>query len=199
MNEGIIFLWIAWFFWTYATFLLPKSHPFRFGISFHCLVLIILSTYFIKIDYININVAIIYLFFLAIWLMRKCSLKTIIYSFLTIILYSSVKIFYLMDPVLFHYKETLFLIILSYIMCFILFSNFKERVGSLLLMIGLGEWVFAYIITYYFQTTYTIGLEILDSYFITIFFLVVTKAFFSIINDWKNMYYPLHQLKKKQL
>lgn len=199
MNEGIIFLWIAWCIWTYATFLLPRNHPFRFSLAFHCLMIIILSTYFIKMELININIAIFYLLLLGIWLLRKSSFKSLIYSFLTVILYVSMKIFYLMDPVVFYYKEKLFLLNLSYILCFLLFSTNKERIGNLLLMVGLGEWLFAYIITYYFETSYTMGLGILDGMLVTFVLLIVLKACISIISDWKNIYDPLREIKKKQM
>lgn len=199
VNEGVIFIWFAWCIWTYATFILPRNHPLRFSLAFHCLMIIILSTYFIKMDFIYINVAIFYLLLLAIWYMRKSSFKSLIYNFLTVILYISMKIFYLMDPVVFYYKEKLFLLILCYILCFLLFSTNKERVGNLFLMVGLGEWLFAYIITYYFETSYTMGLGILDGTLVTFVLLIISKVFISIVSDWKNIYDPLREIKKKQM
>lgn len=199
MNEGILFIWITWCIWTYATFLLPKDHPFRFSIAFHSLIIIILSTSLIQMNLIYMNLAIIYLLFLAIWFMRKSSLKSIIYSFLTVILYVSMKIFYLMDPVIFFYKEKVFLLSLSYVLCLVLFSESKVRVGNLFLMISVGEGFFAYIITYYFETSYIIDLGILDFTLITFVLVVVTNVLISIVSEWKNIYDPLGKIKKKSM
>lgn len=164
MNEGIFFLWLCWLLWTYATFLMKKTHSLRVFIASSSLIAIILSNKFVEMYELNVNVSLIYLVSIGIWLMKESSIKEIIYCFLTVVLYSSIKIYYLVDPILFFYQEKLFLVVGSTALLLLFFNGWKNRIGSLFLMIGLGEFIFTMIIKNFLEETYSLGLEVLDMY-----------------------------------
>lgn len=104
MVDGILYLWLIWGIWIFTTFMMNKTHPYRFHYSFICLVLICVFPYGLKVSYVEVAVPVIVLGLICIHYIRILSLKDKLYMLVAILamgmLYAGIGLVAIYDPVL---------------------------------------------------------------------------------------------------
>ncbi|MGG1631275.1 YphA family membrane protein [Rossellomorea sp. NRS-1567] len=104
MVDGILYLWLIWGIWIFTTFMMNKTHPYRFHYSFICLVLICVFPYGLKVSYVEVAVPVIVLGLICIHYIRILSLKDKLYMLVAILamgmLYAGIGLLAIYDPVL---------------------------------------------------------------------------------------------------
>jgi hypothetical protein len=122
--DGILYLWLLWGIWIYATFLLRRSHPHRFRYSFMCLLLICVFPYGIQTGSVEVGVPAIVLALICIFYIRKLSLRKKLYMLIAVLTmgmcYAGIGLLAIYDPVLMFLDRDL-IISLSFVLVCILF------------------------------------------------------------------------------
>lgn len=181
--DGVFYLWLLWGIWTYTTFLLRKSHPDRFQLSFICLVLICVFPYGLKIGPFEVALPIIVLVLICILYIRKLSLKQKLYMLVVVMtmgmIYGGIGLLSIYDPVLM-FVDRDFIISLSFVLVSFFFYSHSSLYRLRIIAIGgssvIGDF-FLGIPLYKVGFSYSIGgPEYLDIVALSIGLLLALKA-----------------------
>jgi hypothetical protein len=128
--EGIIFLWVAWGLWIYATFIMERNGKGRLIYSFYLLSLICLFPYRFTLFTYEVSAAYLFLMLLSFIHMRYLGLRQKLYMLicmLTIAMsYAGVGLIAIYDPVLMIIDSHLIAALLSMSLGFIFYSSFNK-------------------------------------------------------------------------
>ncbi|MFD2679523.1 YphA family membrane protein [Bacillus seohaeanensis] len=161
--EGIFYLWILWAIWVYTTFLLNKNVAYRYSLSCFLLVLIILFPIELTIYSYKISAPLLMLLTVGIYKSRTFLLKEKLYLLLSSItvglIYSSLQLLAIYDPVWVIVDQKWMFSIISMVSVYLLFSNAhtsKKRIVTLVMGSIIGEF-FAASVLLNVGFPYTIG------------------------------------------
>ena len=148
--EGILFYFVAWFFWIITTFFVNKNSKYRFISSFCILMVMILKPYNIRLAEITINYAVIFLYlvilFQVILLNRKTHFYLLVSSLIIMLAYVSFQLFELYDPVWVMFKREWMLAIVLVYLSVLLHSERNLRLFTIMIGVIQGEFLFSLIL-----------------------------------------------------
>jgi hypothetical protein len=125
--DGILYLWLLWGIWVYATFLLRKSHPDRFRYSFLSLLLICMFPYGMKTGSVEVAFPVIVLALICILYIRNLCLREKLYLLVAVLsmgmLYAGIGLISIYDPVLMFIDRDFILSLLLVLVSILYYSH----------------------------------------------------------------------------
>ena len=200
--DGWFFYYSLWSFWIVISFIVPRDFPDRFYLANFILISIILSIYEVPILYWDVNVTIL------MWLL-SCMASLAAYSllmrlyqicvtFIIMLVYSVFLLFELYDPIWVIIDRKWFLSMLIGTIAILMNKNVKNRMTSTIIGMGMGEFLFAYVL-------YTTGIKLeittpsfLDLCSMTGMIILLWSVFEYAIHSIKKIYTPFPEIKKEK-
>ena len=141
MNDGLLFIWMAWFWWIILTFFMSRSYHKRLFFA-QLLLLMIISQKFI-VQPIN-TVFVVVLIILCYQISSERPMKKIqmiLFTSFCSLGYSGIKLIVLYDPYISLLDEKWFLAIILCIIVLLLPVQIEYSLYLLLLSVGIGEFI----------------------------------------------------------
>lgn len=148
--EGLFFYWISWMAIIVLIFFISHHTFNRDQITFHLLMIIILSRYTVEFFHFIMQLSGVYIIFVTCFLIRKLAyprlVNFIFSSFIIALAYASFYLFVILDPVwVFIDPKYLLTIFINYLVI-LLFKEWKMRIAVLLLGMGLGDVLYSFVL-----------------------------------------------------
>ncbi|MGC4376276.1 hypothetical protein WD019_04945 [Fictibacillus sp. Mic-4] len=154
--EGIYFYWISWLFWTYCTFLMPKSSK-RTKAAMFILILLLCSNTFIQYGRYVLNLSFIILAAMCFFAFTRYPFRNMIYfvfaSFIIMFSYVCLLLFSMYDPVWFYIDVKWVLSTFILLLSIIIVQTKKARLHVLLTGCCQGECLYRFLIQKLTKTT----------------------------------------------
>lgn len=201
LMDGNLFYFFIWIVWVIVTFILGKNNPIRTPLAIGSMLVIILSPYSFQWNGVQISILLIVVLFSLFLYLTKWKFKQLIYlflaSYIVMVLYASVLLISMLDPIILLIDRTFLVIFFLFISALLLHQNIIKQL--LLVSFGSinGEIVCGYILNQY-EMKYTIGsMEFLDISIGTIAALSGVYILKSYLAKWENYIYTLEKEKHK--
>ncbi|MDE3839416.1 hypothetical protein C0966_08620 [Bacillus methanolicus] len=148
--DGAFFYWVCWLIWVAATFLLDSKNKYRYTISKRLLIIIIFSPIHFSVFHFQIYAAAVFIFFSIMMDISRLKKRTILYffvsSFIIMLAYASFLMFELYDPVWVIINRDWLLVFILIYLTFMLQSEVRMRMYTMLAGILLGELLYAFVL-----------------------------------------------------
>jgi hypothetical protein len=148
--DGALFYWISWIIWIAATFLLDHKNKYRYTISKKLLIAIILSPVHFSVFRYEVYAASVFIFISIMMDISKLKSRRIFYffvsSFIIMLAYVSFLLFELFDPVWVIVDRKFLLAFILIYLTFMLQSDFRMRLYTMLSGIFQGELLYAFVL-----------------------------------------------------